>query len=68
MTQVYDTRYYSIGLIISDEEVVGLSTDLKISRTSDGTVDEFTDKYKEYVDIHGDAVIFEETFPYFSSS
>lgn len=68
MTYVYDTKYYSIGLIVDDNEVVGLATDLKVSLTSDGTIDEFADKYKEYVDIHGDAVIFEETFPHLSSS
>ena len=68
MTYVYDTRYYSIGLIVSEDEVVGLATDLKVSLTSDGTVDEFADKYKEYVDIYGDAVIFQETFPHLSSS
>ena len=68
MTYVYDTKYYSIGLIVDDNEVVGLATDLKVSLTSDGTIDEFADKYKECVDIHGDAVIFEETFPHLSSS
>ena len=38
MTEIYETRYYSIGLITDEERVVGIATDLKISKTSDGTV------------------------------
>lgn len=63
MTEIYRTRYYSIGLI-TDEEVVGIATDLKISLTSDGTVDELQDKLKECYDTYGrDSIIWEETFP-----
>ena len=63
MTEIYRTRYYSIGLI-TDGEVVGIATDLKISLTSDGTVDELQDKLKECYDTYGrDSIIWEETFP-----
>ena len=63
MTEIYRTRYYSIGLI-TDEKVVGIATDLKISLTSDGTVDELQDKLKECYDTYGrDSIIWEETFP-----
>ena len=41
MTEIYETRYYSVGLI-TDEQVVGIATNLKISKTSDGTVDELS--------------------------
>ena len=40
MTEIYSTRYYSIGLITDEQNIVGIATDLKISLTSDGTVDE----------------------------
>ena len=63
MTEIYETRYYRIGLI-TDEEVVGISTDLKISKTSDGTVDELQDKLKECFETYDrESIIWEETFP-----
>ena len=64
MTEIYQTRYYSIGLITDENKVVGIATDLKISLTSDGTVDEFQDKLKECYDTYGrDSIIWEQTFP-----
>tara|TARA_B100000427_G_C15507698_1_gene594763 strand:+ start:2177 stop:2371 length:195 start_codon:yes stop_codon:yes gene_type:complete len=62
MTHIYQTRTFSIWNVKSETEAVGLATDLKISLTSDGTVDEFTDKYKEFLDTYGDSVVVEETF------
>ena len=63
MTEIYETRYYSIGLI-TDGEVVGIATDLKISMTSDGTVDELQDKLKECFETYDrESIIWEETFP-----
>ena len=29
MTEIYQTRYYSIGLITDENKVVGMATDLK---------------------------------------
>ena len=52
MTEIYETRYYSIGLITDEQNIVGIATDLKISKTSDGTVDELHDKLKEMLLIH----------------
>ena len=46
MTVIYETSYYSIGLITDEHKVVGIATDLKISLTSDGTVDQLHDKLK----------------------
>ena len=46
MTEIYSTRYYSIGLITDEQNIVGIATDLKVIMTSDGTVDEFNDKLK----------------------
>ena len=64
MTENYQTRYYSIGLITDESKVVGIATDLKISLTSDGTVDELQDKLKECYDTYGrDSIIWEQTFP-----
>ena len=64
MTEIYQTRYYSIGLITDENKVVGIATDLKISLTSDGTVDELQDKLKECYDTYGrDSIIWEQTFP-----
>ena len=64
MTEIYQTRYYSIGLITDENKVVGIATDLKISLTSDGTVDELQDKLKECYDTYGrDSIIWKETFP-----
>jgi len=63
MTYVYETKTYSIWRVVSETEAVGLATDLKISKTSDGNVDEFTDKYNEFVGMYGEQVVFEETFP-----
>ena len=64
MTEIYQTRYYSIGLITDESKVVGIATDLKISLTSDGTVDELQDKLKECYDTYGrDSIIWEQTFP-----
>ena len=63
MTEIYETRYYSVGLI-TDEKVVGIATNLKISKTSDGTVDELKDKLKECFETYGhESIIWEETFP-----
>ena len=63
MTEIYETRYYSVGLI-TDEKVVGIATNLKISKTSDGTVDELKDKLKECFEIYDrESIIWEETFP-----
>jgi hypothetical protein len=64
MTEIYQTRYYSIGLITDENKVVGIATDLKISLTSDGTVDQLHDKLKECYDTYGrDSIIWEQTFP-----
>ena len=64
MTEIYQTRYYSIGLITDENKVVGIATDLKVSLTSDGTVDQLHDKLKEYYDTYGrDSIIYEQTFP-----
>ena len=64
MTEIYETRYYSIGLITDEQNIVGIATDLKISLTSDGTVDELQDKLKECYDTYGrDSIIWEQTFP-----
>ena len=64
MTEIYQTRYYSIGLITDENKVVGIATDLKISLTSDGTVDQLRDKLKECYDTYGrDSIIYEQTFP-----
>ena len=64
MTEIYQTRYYSIGLITDENKVVGIATDLKISLTSDGTIDELHDKLKECYDTYGrDSIIYEQTFP-----
>ena len=64
MTHIYETRYYSIGHIQDDGWVVGIATDLKISKTSDGTIDELSDKLKECFDTYDrDSIIWEETFP-----
>ena len=64
MTEIYQTRYYSIGLITDEQNIVGIATDLKISLTSDGTVDELQDKLKECYDTYGrDSIIWEQTFP-----
>ena len=64
MTEIYQTRYYSIGLITDENKVVGIVTDLKISLTSDGTVDQLHDKLKECYDTYGrDSIIWEQTFP-----
>ena len=64
MTEIYQTRYYSIGLITNENKVVGIATDLKISLTSDGTVDQLHDKLKECYDTYGrDSIIWEQTFP-----
>ena len=64
MTEIYQTRYYSIGLITDENKVVGIATDLKISLTSDGTIDELHDKLKECYDTYGrDSIIWEQTFP-----
>ena len=64
MTEIYQTRYYSIGLITDENKVVGIATDLKISLTSDGTVDQLHDKLKECYDTYGrDSIIYEQTFP-----
>ena len=63
MTEIYETRYYSVGLI-TDEKVVGIATNLKISKTSDGTVDELKDKLKECFETYDrESIIWEETFP-----
>jgi len=63
MTEIYETRYYSVGLI-TDEKVVGIATNLKISKTSDGTVDELQDKLKECFETYDrESIIWEETFP-----
>ena len=63
MTEIYETRYYSVGLI-TDEQVVGIATNLKISKTSDGTVDELKDKLKECFETYDrESIIWEETFP-----
>lgn len=63
MTEIYETRYYSVGLI-TDEQVVGIATNLKISKTSDGTVDELQDKLKECFETYDrESIIWEETFP-----
>ena len=64
MTEIYQTRYYSIGLITDENKVVGIATDLKISLTSDGTIDQLHDKLKECYDTYGrDSIIWEQTFP-----
>ena len=64
MTEIYQTRYYSIGLVTDENKVVGIATDLKISLTSDGTVDQLHDKLKECYDTYGrDSIIYEQTFP-----
>lgn len=64
MTVIYETSYYSIGLITDEHKVVGIATDLKISLTSDGTVDQLHDKLKECYDTYGrDSIIVEQTFP-----
>ena len=64
MTEIYQTRYYSIGLITDENKVIGIATDLKISLTSDGTVDQLHDKLKECYDTYGrDSIIYEQTFP-----
>ena len=64
MTEIYQTKYYSIGLITDENKVVGIATDLKISLTSDGTVDQLHDKLKECYDTYGrDSIIVERTFP-----
>ena len=64
MTHIYETRYYSIGLITDEQNIIGIATDLKISLTSDGTIDELQDKLKESYDTYGrDSIIWEETFP-----
>mgnify|MGYP001196611174 FL=1 len=64
MTYIYETRYYSIGHIQDDGMVIGIATDLKISKTSDGTIDELYDKLKECFDTYArDSIIWEETFP-----
>ena len=64
MTEIYSTRYYSIGLITDEQNIVGIATDLKISLTSDGTVDQLHDKLKECYDTYGrESIIWEETFP-----
>jgi len=64
MTEIYQTKYYSIGLITDENKVVGIATDLKISHTSDGTVDQLHDKLKECYDTYGrDSIIWEQTFP-----
>ena len=63
MTEIYETRYYSVGLI-TDEQVVGIATNLKISKTSYGTVDELQDKLKECFETYDrESIIWEETFP-----
>ena len=63
MTEIYETRYYSVGLI-TDEKVVSIATNLKISKTSDGTVDELKDKLKECFETYDrESIIWEETFP-----
>ena len=64
MTEIYETRYYSIGLINDEQNIVGIATDLKVSMTSDGTVDEFNDKLKECFETYDrESIIWEETFP-----
>ena len=64
MTEIYQTRYYSIGLITDENKVVGIATDLKISLTSDGTIDELHDKLQECFETYGrESIIWEETFP-----
>jgi len=64
MTHIYETRYYSIGLITDEQNIIGIATDLKISKTSDGTVDELQDKLKECYDTYDrESIIWEETFP-----
>ena len=64
MTEIYETRYYSIGLINDEQNIVGIATDLKVSFTSDGTVDEFHDKLKECFETYDrGSIIWEETFP-----
>tara|TARA_B100000401_G_scaffold76606_1_gene47661 strand:+ start:2287 stop:2490 length:204 start_codon:yes stop_codon:yes gene_type:complete len=64
MTEIYETRYYSIGLINDEQNIVGIATDLKVSFTSDGTVDEFHDKLKECFETYDrESIIWEETFP-----
>ena len=64
MSVIYETNYYSIGLITDENKVVGIATDLKISLTSDGTIDELHDKLKECYDTYGrDSIIYEQTFP-----
>jgi len=64
MTEIYRTRYYRIGLITEEQKVVGIATDLKVSLTSDGTIDEFHDKLKECFETYGhESIIWEETFP-----
>ena len=64
MTHIYETRYYSKGHIQDDGNVIGIATDLKISKTSDGTIDELSDKLKECFDTYDrDSIIWEETFP-----
>ena len=64
MTEIYETRYYSIGLITDEQNIVGIATDLKVSFTSDGTVDEFHDKLKECFETYDrESIIWEETFP-----
>ena len=66
MTYVYETKTYCIWRV-TETEVVGLATNLKISKTSDGNVDEFTDKYNEFVGMYGEQVVFEETSPSFGT-
>ena len=64
MTHIYETRYYSIGLITDEQNIIGIATDLKISLTSDGTVDELHDKLKECYDTYDrESIIWKETFP-----
>ena len=64
MTEIYETRYYRIGLITDEEKVVGIATDLKVSHTSDGTIDELHDKLQECFETYGrESIIWEETFP-----
>ena len=64
MTEIYETRYYSIGLINDEQNIVGIATDLKVSMTSDGTVDEFNDKLNECVETYDrESIIWAETFP-----
>ena len=64
MIEIYSTRYYSIGLINDEQNIVGIATDLKVSFTSDGTVDEFHDKLKECFETYDrESIIWEETFP-----